>query len=97
MVTVKLHRRGGDLLVAACDRELIGRTLREGELRLEVRASFYSAEEGDEEMLVNRLGLATVANLVGERTVAIAVKHRFVLEEHVMIIEGVPHAQMVKM
>jgi hypothetical protein len=97
MYTVKLHRTGSDLLVAACDRELIGRTLREGELRLEVRKSFYSAEDGDEEMLLNRLSLATMANLVGERTVGIAIEHDYVCEESVMVIEGVPHAQMVKM
>ncbi len=34
-IRVKVHRRGGDLLIAACDGDLIGRKLKDGELRLE--------------------------------------------------------------
>jgi len=34
---------------------------------------------------------------VGERTVSIASKHKMIDEQCVMLIEGVPHVQMVKM
>jgi hypothetical protein len=97
MITVRVHRSRGELVVAACDKELIGRTLREGQLRLEVSESFYQGEDADEELLVNRLNLATVANLVGPKTIGIAAKHRFIDDTHVLTIEGVPHAQMVRM
>lgn len=96
-ITVRVHRQGGDVLVAACDRELLGSVLRDGELKLEVRSTFYEGEDASEELLLNRLTIATVANLVGERTVAVAVKHRFIDEECILYIDGVPHAQLVKM
>ena len=96
MITIKLYRYGEDVVLAAADKSLLGKTMREGEMKLEVSPSFYEGEDGTEEMLSNRLELATVANLVGEETVSIAVKHKYVDEECVLTIDGVPHAQMVK-
>ncbi|MHC1679734.1 MAG: DUF424 domain-containing protein [Methanomassiliicoccales archaeon] len=95
-IRVKVHRRGGDVLIAACDNDLIGRKLKEGELRLEVSDEFYGGDRGDEEMLLNRLRMATMANLVGEKVCRIAAEHDFIDGECVMTIEGVPHAQMVR-
>jgi len=96
MITVRMYRKGSEVLVAACDKELIGRTLREGEIQLEV-SSFYEGEDATEEMLINRLSMCTVANLVGQRTVAAAAKHKLIDEECVLLVEGVPHVQMVRM
>jgi hypothetical protein len=47
--------------------------------------------------LVNRLEMATIANLVGERTIEIAVRRGFVDPGCVIDIGGVPHAQMARM
>ncbi|MDD1743459.1 MAG: DUF424 family protein [Methanomassiliicoccales archaeon] len=96
MITVRVYRRGSDTLVAACDKDLLGKTFREGELRLEV-TSFYEGEDADEEMLLNRLSFCTVANLVGKKTVGIATKHKLINDECVISIDGVPHVQLVKM
>ena len=95
-IRVKVHRHGGDLLIAACDNDLIGRKLKDGELRLDVSVEFYGGDRGDEEMLLNRLRMATMANLVGENVCRIAAEHDFIDRECVITIEGVPHAQMVR-
>lgn len=97
MLTVKIYRYLDEVVVAACDKELLGRKLREGELRLDVKPEFYEGEDADEEKLVRDLAGATIANLVGEKTVGLAIKHKFIDENCVLRIEGVPHAQMVKM
>lgn len=96
MITVKVYQHGREILVAACDKDLLGKTLREGELKLSVERDFYEGEDGDEEILVNRLENSTVANLVGEKVCAIAIKHNFITEECILRISGVPHAQMLK-
>jgi hypothetical protein len=96
MITVRVYRRGSDTLVAACDKDLLGKTFREGDLRLEV-TSFYEGEDADEEMLLNRLSFCTVANLVGKKTVDIAAKHKLINDDCVITIDGVPHVQLVKM
>lgn len=96
MITVRVYRKGQDILVAACDKELLGKTFKEGDLRLEV-TPFYEGEDADEEMLLNRLSCCTVANLVGKRTVGIATKHNLISGDYVITIDGVPHVQLVKM
>ena len=95
-VLVKVHRRGGDTVIAACDSGFLGRRLREGELRLEVSSEFYGGDQGGEAMLLNRLAMATVANLVGEDVCRIAAEHGYIEMASVIRIEGVPHAQMVR-
>lgn len=97
MISVKVYKRGAETLLAACDTDLLGRTFRSEGLRLDVTSSFYSGEECDEAVFVNRLQIATTANLVGRRTVEMAVKHGFVDAACVMTIGGVPHAQMTRM
>lgn len=97
MITLRVFRQRGEVLLAACDKELVGRIMREGDLKLEVCPAFYEGEDADEEMLLNRLRNASIANLVGERTVGIAIKHELVDEGCVVRIEGVPHVQLVRM
>ncbi len=93
---MKVHTRGPEVLVAACDEHLLGRTLREGELRLHV-SSFYEGQRMTPEEFVDQLRLATIGNFVGRETVAAAQRAGFVGEEGVLVIEGEPHAQMVVM
>jgi hypothetical protein len=97
MTVVKMHRRGAELLVAAADDDLLGRTFKSDGLTITVSESFYKGESCDEEGLVNRLRMATMANLVGEQVVALAIKHGLIDPESVLRIGGVPHAQMVRM
>ncbi len=98
-ITSKVYRQGPELLVAACDVDLLGQTFRSEVrgLRLHVSRAFYEGDECTEEQLANRLALATIANLVGRRTVGIAVRLGFVDAECVLDVGGVPHAQMVRM
>ena len=96
MITVRVYKQGSDVVVAACDKDLLGQTFREGELKLTVSPGFYEGEDANEEILVNRLSGCTVANLVGKKVCGIAAKHDFIAEDGVIIIGGVPHAQMVR-
>jgi hypothetical protein len=97
MITVKMYRQGTETLVAACDLDIMGRTFRGKGLKIEVTEGFYKGESVDEDLLVNRLQMATIANLVGKKTVEIAVRRGFVDPGCVIDIGGVPHAQMARM
>lgn len=97
MICIKMHTHGSEVLVAACDADIVGRTYRSSGLRLHLSESFYKGETGDEDMLVNRLEMATIANLVGRRTLDIAIRHGFVDPQCIIEIGGVPHAQMARM
>lgn len=41
---LKIHNMGSEIMVAACDRKLIGKTFSEGELRIYVSKEFYKGE-----------------------------------------------------
>lgn len=94
---VKAYQQGVQRLVAACDADLLGTTHSEGKFRLDVAPGFYDGlrvEEGD---LGAYLRSATVANLVGPRTVATAIRLGLVDPANILRVAGVPHAQFLVM
>jgi len=88
------------LLVSVCDSECLGETYVEGEVTLDVTEEFYGgdeATEADEEAIVASLTRASVANIVGERAVSVAVEAGLVDEERVLSVDGTLHAQLLWM
>ncbi|VVB58681.1 Uncharacterised protein [Candidatus Anstonella stagnisolia] len=85
-------------IVAACDRELIGRVFREGRLVLDLEkyAGFYKGEPCSSEGLSRALRGAASMNLVGERSVACALGAGIAKKENVLFIAGVPHLQVYR-
>ncbi len=94
---MKVYRVQGELLVAVCDSEIVGRTFRDEErgLKLEIKESFYGKEEVDADNVREMLKKATIANISGERAVRLAVEEGIVDENRVLVIGECPHAQMV--
>jgi len=97
MISMKIYKQGNNILIGACDEELIGKKFREGKLQIDVSKEFYDGERISVEVLKKYLKNATIANLVGEKTVNCAIKLGVVDLECVMKIKDVPHAQMVRM
>jgi hypothetical protein len=91
---LKIYKNGTNVLVAACDKELIGKKLKHGDAAIEIRRDFYEGEDVSEEELQNALQKATTANLFGEKTVNCAVKCGIIDLDSVIMIDCVPHAQI---
>lgn len=85
------------LLVAVCDREVLGETFENGRVTLTVTREFYEGEEVDEGAVVDSLTRATVANIVGTRAVSLAVEHGFVDESTVLDVGETRHAQLLRL
>jgi len=96
-VYLKVYHIGEEVLVAVSDENCLGKEYSEGEVHLKVTKEFYGEEHADKDEVVSALCDATIANLVGEQSVATAVENGFVNPGDVMYIQGVPHAQMVCM
>ena len=92
---LKSYSVNKEILVAVCDSELIGRTFREGELHLSVNEAFFKGSPADEHEVKKALEDATIANLVGEQSVACGIDIGIIDEHCVITIDGIPHAQMV--
>ncbi|MHB1262766.1 MAG: DUF424 domain-containing protein [Thermoplasmatota archaeon] len=94
---VKAYQQGVQRLIAACDSELLGSTHREGKFKLDVPPSFYDGLRVDSEGLGSYLRSATVANLVGKRSIDVAIGLGLVDPSNVLVVSGVPHAQFLVM
>jgi hypothetical protein len=97
MISIKIYRQGSDVLIGACDAELIGKKFSEGKFQIDVSKEFYDGKQIDAEALKKYLENATIANLVGKETVNCAIEIGLIDPECILKIKGVPHAQMVRM
>ena len=97
MIAARMHFENGQALLAACDDELLGTTLAEGKIRMKISENFYNGEMIPDSILVERMKSAAIMNLVGNRTVSIAISEGYVDERCVMTIGGIMHAQTVRM
>jgi hypothetical protein len=74
---------------------LIGQTFSDGKLTLEVSEFFYKGEIVSLPDVGNALEDAGIVNIVGERSIAYALEHGFIAEDNIIVIDGMPHAQML--
>ncbi len=96
-IAIKVYSQRGEVMVAACDEELLGKEFEEGELQLQVHTSFYDGHRVDPKGLVQQLGNSTIANLVGEQVVNCAMAAGLVSEDCIIRIQGIPHVQIYRM
>lgn len=93
---VKVHRHGSETVLALCDEDLLGKTLTEGRIVLEVRKDFYGGVLIEIEEAVSLASSATVINAVGKNVLDMLTRiNKFVYDAAVWI-EGVPHVQIVR-
>ena len=97
MISIKIYHQGNDILIGACDKELIGKKFVDGKLQIDVTKEFYGGRIIPIETLIQYLKEATIANLVGKNAVKCAIKIGLVDPKCVLKIRGIPHAQMVRM
>lgn len=90
---LKIYEHGEHVLVAACDKEVLGKTLKHGNTVVEINRDFYGEELVSEEELQKALEEATTANLFGEKTIKCAIKCGLIDPDSVIVIDYVPHAQ----
>ncbi len=97
ILTERKTERG--LLVSVCDADIVGETFESGEVSLTVTEGFYAGEDADEvteDEVVESLGRATVANLVGNECVEVAVDAGIIDAGQVIEVDGALHAQYLR-
>jgi hypothetical protein len=96
-VYLNIKKMGENVLLAVCDCELLGRTLREGKIVFKIKDEFYKGKKTTVEEAVGLINNSTIVNLVGKCCVEKAIEEGFVHPDAVLKIEGIPHAQIVKL
>jgi len=92
----KVFQTKYEMVVAICDEELLDKKIGTKNLRIKISKSFYGGMQIDEKIALKLMKKATVGNLIGKNIVSLAEKNGFIIKENVIVIDGTPHAQFVK-
>ena len=93
---MKLRKIGNTVLLAICDTDILGKTLCEGKIVFHVKEDFYKGSKVTIEEAVGMIQNSTIVNMVGRRIVKKAIEEGYVHPDAVLNIDGIPHAQIVK-
>ena len=96
-ISVNIIKQGKHVLVAACDLNLLGVTLKLKEISFVVQKGFYGGSVVGIEEAVSLMRQGTSVNIIGHEIVGAAVEEGLVHPEAVLDISGVPHAQIIRM
>jgi uncharacterized protein len=96
-VYLNLRKIGENVVLAICDEVLLGRTLKEGKIVFHINDEFYNGGKVSVDEAVNMIKNSTIVNLVGRACVERAIADGYVHPDAVIKIEGVPHAQIIKL
>ena len=90
---MKTYKRQAGLLVAVCDEELAGETIKQGDLEINISTHFYKGDLVGEEAVLQALKGSFAGNFFGKRAVSVALKAGVVSPENVKKLGDIPHAQ----
>ena len=92
MIYVKRNVSQNSEVVAFCDEDLIGKTFKEKNLKLEITERFYKGELMKDEDAVLLMKNSRSINIVGKHSIKIAIKANIIKKENVIKIKNIPHA-----
>lgn len=84
---------GKDYLVTVIDDELINKELEHEGNIIRLSESFYAGKRASKKEIINELRKATIINVFGKESVKTAQQAGVI--DDVLMIAGVPHAQMI--
>ena len=87
---------GSPSVLAACDRELLGKTLKTGETDFHIREGFFFEKFIEAKELTELIKESHIINLVGEKAVECSILSGIVNRNSIKLIDGVPHIQIYK-
>lgn len=94
---LRIHRSMSNKeIVGICDRELIGQTLTEGDVSVEITESFFGNEPVSEEVIIRVLNTSDNISLFGKRCIDLAIDKGILEKESCRIIAGVPCATIIR-
>ena len=95
---LKVHRsRDTGDVVAVCDRELLNTKVHHEKITIIISDSFYGNTPATEDEVKTALKNAGNINIIGERSVRVAIDMGLITKSECMMIGKVPHAQIYQL
>ena len=95
-ISINTITYGRHILVAACDADLLGKSLQHGKVRFNVRKEFYGGSRVFLEEAIIMIKKGTIINLIGEQIVKEAIKHGLIHPSAIISISGITHVQIMR-
>lgn len=95
-VFVNVIRQDNHVLVAACDAELLGKTLKFGKVDFKIQEEFYRGNLMDVDRAIDLVKTGTIVNLVGTNIVSLALEAGIIHPQAIIDISGVPHTHIMR-
>jgi len=95
---LKIHRASECReVVGICDRELVERTFKEGEITLFISESFFGNQPVSEDEVIRVLSTSDNITIFGKRCVDLAIRQGVVEPESCLMVEGIPYVTVVQL
>ncbi len=95
LVYAHVYKTEKGRMVACCDEDCIGKTFREGKLKLNPETKFYGSSVMALAEALVMLDGADIINLVGNKIIKAAIDRGLVHPDAVITIAGVSHVQIM--
>jgi len=99
MYWTKVFSTKTEIVVAFCDEDILEKVMefKKTGAKIKVSKYFYGEHLVDENIVLKVMSKATIGNVFGKNAVTLAEKHGFISKENIINIDGIPHAQFVKL
>ena len=92
----KVYRIEKEVMLAACDSGVYGKSFEAGGVVVEVSKEFYGTKSYDKDGIIPVMEEATILNLVGKRIIDLAIESGMIEKGSVIEVGDTVHAQMVR-
>ena len=97
LYSTKIINASGNLMLNICDPELVNKTVHDGNTKIKINPSYYAQKDVDEHEAKNLLEKCTSINMVGEKTISLAISLGIGSEKSIRRIEGIHSLIVFKM
>ncbi|MHA1870797.1 MAG: DUF424 domain-containing protein [Promethearchaeota archaeon] len=91
-VYIKIHIQGSNQVIAGCDPELIGKTLKSNKLEIHISENFYKGDLIEIEKAMYILKHSSNINIIGKKIVNACIEEKIIPKEGVLYINEIPMA-----
>ena len=96
-ILIKKHIVARKLVLAMCDKSILGKKFAENDVQLDLGTGFYDGKELPVEESQKLMRAAQIINVVGKESVEYVLKNGYISDGCIIYISKVPHAQCIKL
>ena len=95
-LNLKIHRTGdGRKMVCVTDSDLLGKVFIEGQKQLDFSGSYYKGEEKPIDLIQKHIISSYLTTFSGKESIKLAHDMEVIDESHILIVQGIPQAQVL--